>query len=177
MDATGLAQVGKCLYLVPGLVSGYQKPVFNHQASPKPSKIGTLGPKPTQNRHGDLEIRFPIASGLATLPNKFPAMGRPWCALMLSPLLHSTNPGWINYGINPPSSSKLERVRRPSNLHPYHHSSASSSPPSSSLPSASKLPAHPSCQPPCLQASRLDASNHRVIKPSSFGGLQDRCFL
>ena len=31
MDATGLAQVGKSLYLVPGLVSGYQKPVSGYQ--------------------------------------------------------------------------------------------------------------------------------------------------
>ena len=33
---------------------------------------------------------------------------------------------------------------------------------------------HPSCKPPCLQASRLDASNHRVIE---FWRFQDRKLL
>ena len=51
---------------------------------------------------------------------------------------------------NPPSSSKLERVRNLSNLLPYHHSPTSSPPEASSHHS-------PTSSPP--EASRLDASN------------------
>ena len=107
----------------------------------------------------------------------------------------------LNIDIHPPSSSKLERVRRPSKFHPYHHSSASPSPPSSSLPPASKLPAPPAsklqaaespsklpasmpCQARCVESSshpvieswrfqdcKFLASNHQVIQ--SLWGSQD----
>ncbi len=56
--------------------------------------------------------------------------------------------------VNPPSSSKLERVRCLSNLLPYHHSPTSSPPEASSHHSSTSSPP---------EASRLDASNDRFF--------------